>query len=146
MNKEQTTIEVDALEWWGTLPGDKQWKLFTTYFPDPKESTLNKHMKMIIYLAEHPTAPTVENKEDAGLMDIELKHKNILLASCEGALEKANEENTTLKQSMEELELLLETLIHFTPEDDTVRFPLMKGDKIIKDAFEKIGHVSKNKE
>lgn len=47
---------------------------------------------------------------------------------------------------MEELELLLETLIYFTPEDDTVRLPLMKGDKMIKDAFEKIGHVSKNRE
>lgn len=137
-------------------------------------NTVSGTVKLPKYWKPIEIAPTVENKEDSSseewIYDVNEKEGEIHilepgatvvlatiyaqplekeeydLAKVICSAPRLKQENATLKQSMEELELLLETLIHFTPEDDSIILPLMKGDKMIKDAFEKIGHVSKNKE
>lgn len=71
MNKEQTTIEVDALEWWEGLTQLEKER--TANYHHISVSGLTIDLAVKIYTAEHPTAPTV--KEDSGSEDTEAKVK-----------------------------------------------------------------------
>lgn len=61
---QETTIEVDALEWWGNkLNYVECLQLINKYFQN-NVGYLNESQIATIYTAEHPTAHTVEKKED----------------------------------------------------------------------------------
>lgn len=66
MNKDKTTIEREALEWWEKLHPVTAITHLAKYFPDATNCTKFNQI-VSIYKAEHPTAPTV--KEDSSSED-----------------------------------------------------------------------------
>lgn len=69
MNKEQTAIERDALEWWSKLTANEAQIIITKHnFVD---TVINDIYKIELYKLEHPAAPTVEDKEDNSKLNYE---------------------------------------------------------------------------
>lgn len=144
MNKEQTAIEVDALEWFNNLEDDTASRLYKLYFPVVSKDTYYNDI-IFIYTAEHPTATTVKENNE---VECNCRASQLMNKKKERWIEhnKLKSDNKALIDAFERLELHLENLIFYTPEDHAIRNNLMQGGKIIKDAFVTIGHVSANKE